>query len=482
MARAGDAVTSMAYFTAQDAASADVCRQEVQAADIYVLIAGFCYGSPVRDRPDVSYTEFEFEVATQAGKPRFAFFLDEKAEGPRDLFTDQHADRQLQFRERVSNELTIARFTNPHQLEMLVHQALIRPQVHLVSEPAEQRTAPAQAFPALAEQAQKRLQDLLTTLQRTGRMMEQVEHSSAKPAGMDDWESFADQDRRHEQIAASVTDPVADLMACSEQAFQAAKDAGEYVRRLSAPHFSGRASKLTSVITVVTELEALSGELAGRVARARAELTERAEDYPGYYRTLCAALSQAYESIGQARRNVTWMKQALDRLLTSEAGSSAAAPPMGQQPNPDVTGSGHSHTKETDAVPVRVLGKAAATPAGAMNAQAGDDQVWIPEGYARRDSVFSVQVDGDSMSGDDIHEGDFVIVDPNQRPDDGDIAVVRTGGPDDTQTLVKRVRLSPSGELQSLDSSNDKYLPMAARSLDRADVEGKVIGVFRRVG
>ena len=480
--RAGDAVTDMAYFAAQDTASADMCRQEVLAADIYVLIAGFCYGSPVRDRPEVSYTELEFEAAAQLGKPRFAFLLEENAEGSRYLFTDKHTDRQLEFRERVNNELSTATFANPDQLETLVYQALIRPQVHRVSPSTEQRTVPTEAFPALAEQAQKRLQNLLTVLQRTGRVMEQVEHSSTKPAGMDNWESFADQDRRHEQIAASVTDPAADLTACSEQAFQAARDAGEYVRRLSARHFSRRASKLASVIKVVTELEAVSGELAGRVAEARDELTERAEDYPDYYQTPCAALSEAYELIDQASRNVTWMKQALDRLLTPETGSSAVAPPTGQRPNPDVTGSSNTRTEETDAVPIQVLGKAAATPSGAMNAQGGDDQVWIPEGYARRDGVFSVQVDGDSMSGNDIHEGDFVIVDPNQRPEDGDIAVVRTGGPDDTQTLVKRVQLSPNGELRSLESSNPRYPAMAAQSLDRPDVQDKVIGVFRRVG
>jgi SOS-response transcriptional repressor LexA len=481
--RAGDVVTDMAYFAAQDTASADTCRQAVGAADVYVLIAGFCYGSPVRDRPDASYTELEFETATQMGKPRFAFLLDENAEGSRYLFADKDADRQLEFRKRVSNELSVATFANPDQLETRIYQALTSPQVRRVSPSGEQHTAPStEAFPALVEQAQKRLQNLLTVLQRTGRVMEEVKYSSTKPAGMDDWESFAAQNRRHEEIAASITDPAADLTACSEQASQAARDAGEYVRRLSARHFSSRASKLASVIKIVTELQAMSRELADRVAETRRELTERAEDYPDYYRTPCAALSEAYELIDQASRNVTWMKQALDRLLTPETGSSAGTSPTGQRPNPDVTGSNITRTVETDAVPIQVLGRAAATPPGAMNAQDGDDLVWIPEDYARRDGVFSVRVDGDSMSGDGIYEGDFVIVDPNQRPEDGNIAVVRTGGPDDTQTLVKRVRLSPNGELQSLESSNPRYPPMAAQSLERPYAQGKVIGVFRHVG
>jgi SOS-response transcriptional repressor LexA len=483
--RAKHAVTDMAYFTARDKAPASVCQEEVLGADIYVLIAGFRYGSTVVDRPEVSYTELEFDTATEANMPRFAFLLDEDAEGPRALFADENADRQQAFRERVNDSgLTTAPFRTPDELGMLLFQALTLPPVHTASTPAERHAArAAPGLPALAGPAQRRLQDLLTVLQRTARVMEQVEHSSAKPAEMDDWESFEDQDRTHEQLAASVTDPAEDLKACSEQAFQAARDAGEYVRRLSAHQFAKRASRLAPIITMVTELEAMSGKLAGKVAEVRDELKERTEDYPDYYRTPWAALSEAYELINQASRNVTWMKQALDRLQqTLEAGNSAAERPAGQQPTLGVARSSDTRTLETDAVSVPVLGKAAANPSGAMNAQGDGGQVWMPLDHAPRDVVFSVLVDGESMSGDGIHEGDFVIVDPSQQAEDGDIALVRMRGPDDTEELVKRVRLSRDGKLRSLESSNSKYPPIRVQSADRPLVEGKVIGIFRTVG
>jgi tetratricopeptide (TPR) repeat protein len=125
--KAGDAVTDMAYFSARWERPAQVCRDAVGAADVYVLVAGFRYGSPVCDRPEMSYTELEHETAEQRGIPRLVFLLGEETYGPAAMFGDlEYGERQHAFRRRLDGSgVTTATVTSPAELETAVLQALI---------------------------------------------------------------------------------------------------------------------------------------------------------------------------------------------------------------------------------------------------------------------------------------------------------------------------------------------------------------------
>jgi hypothetical protein len=126
--RAGDVVVDMKYWTAVDCPPAHEDRERLSSVDVYVLLAGFCYGSLVRDQPEVSYTELEFLTATELGIPRLVFLLSEHTQGPAALFADyQYGARQAGFRQRLQDTgVVTALVDSPDRAETLVFDALTR--------------------------------------------------------------------------------------------------------------------------------------------------------------------------------------------------------------------------------------------------------------------------------------------------------------------------------------------------------------------
>jgi hypothetical protein len=126
---AGHAFVDMADFAAIDQAPAAVCGQRVRDCDVLVGIYGLRYGSPVRDQPEVSYTELEFITATEAAIPRLIFVINAESEElglpPTALFDRKYADRQDAFIQRVKDAgLTLQFFCNPDDLKGLVERSL----------------------------------------------------------------------------------------------------------------------------------------------------------------------------------------------------------------------------------------------------------------------------------------------------------------------------------------------------------------------
>jgi WD40 repeat protein len=141
----------MAYFAARSQRPADVARLEVAKADVYVLIAGFRYGSVVRDRPDLSYPQQEFQQATELRMPRLVFLLDDDGVVPlpaRYLRDVGNGDRQEEFRHRLLEaDVTVVRVSTPQQLESELHHALV--ELRRESRPDD---APVRAAPFMAPQ------------------------------------------------------------------------------------------------------------------------------------------------------------------------------------------------------------------------------------------------------------------------------------------------------------------------------------------
>jgi len=126
---AGYVIVDMADFPAVDQVPAQLCADRVRGCSVYVGVLGTRYGSPVRDMPEVSYTELEFGTATEAGLDRLVFVLDTGADDtgiPVSRLIDQEfGSRQDAFRGRVRDSgLVTGSFANPAGLGQLVERSL----------------------------------------------------------------------------------------------------------------------------------------------------------------------------------------------------------------------------------------------------------------------------------------------------------------------------------------------------------------------
>src|SRR5262249_15324766 len=125
--RAGLSAGDMQFFPAADRPPAAVCQDAVRACGLYVGVFGHDYGSPVRERPDISSTELEFLTALDEREKRglrvFVFLLrgDIRLPGQEQPDPDQAA-----FRSRVLNDhgLTAKFFHDPTSLELEVYHTL----------------------------------------------------------------------------------------------------------------------------------------------------------------------------------------------------------------------------------------------------------------------------------------------------------------------------------------------------------------------
>ncbi len=96
----------------------------------------------------------------------------------------------------------------------------------------------------------------------------------------------------------------------------------------------------------------------------------------------------------------------------------------------------------------------------------------IPPDIAPGGNCFVLRVQGDSMTGAGIQNGDFVIIRQQKTADNGEIVAALIGD----EATVKRFFLE-ADEIR-LQPENDAYAPIYTRE---AEILGKVVGIFRKM-
>jgi repressor LexA len=100
----------------------------------------------------------------------------------------------------------------------------------------------------------------------------------------------------------------------------------------------------------------------------------------------------------------------------------------------------------------------------------------LPAGLWNGRRVFALRVRGSSMIDEGIHDGDYLIVEPRETADSGQMVVAEVDG----GVTVKRLFMEPEGQIR-LQPANPEMLPLVVPAT-RVRVVGAVVGVFRRQG
>ena len=95
--------------------------------------------------------------------------------------------------------------------------------------------------------------------------------------------------------------------------------------------------------------------------------------------------------------------------------------------------------------------------------------------FTRSKNVFVLKVKGESMRDDHILDGDFIVVEPTQVANNGEIVVALVGGDEAT---LKRFYREPAGKIR-LQPANSEMEPIMVPAGD-VKIQGRVLGVLRK--
>jgi repressor LexA len=122
---------------------------------------------------------------------------------------------------------------------------------------------------------------------------------------------------------------------------------------------------------------------------------------------------------------------------------------------------------KVEGVVVPLVGRiAAGSPV--LAAENVEEHVTVPADFATDAEHFALRVEGDSMTGAGILDGDVVVVRSGATADDGDIVAALLPGPAEEEATVKRLKRSRSRVL--LVPENPRLEPV------EMDPEGRILG------
>jgi hypothetical protein len=370
------------------------------------------------------------------------------------------------------------------------------------SRPAAQPTAggrgadPPVTTLSLQVLADRQLQEAFAAVRRAARAMDRVARCVALPIGMTTWDP-ADQQAVHEQLAVSTAGSVASLRDQLREAADTVATAADQAARTAAQAEPGSALPPARVAPTAAALEALSAELVERVTLAHADLADRSATSSIRYRLLLPTLTEAQDEADAACRAAAELRQLLDQRPTrggtrqaaagqSGVGQSGAGSVGAVEPDPHAR---PPRQAEAPAAPVTVTDLTAPLlqPEAAVAAGPGTDMelhdeepMPVPSDLAGK-KVIVMRVKGESMAGDDIHDGYYLVVDTQQRNIAADdIAVFEKEGGGERERFVKRVSVGESEAHYR--SSSPGYPEGTISAADDAHLIGKVIAVARRIG
>ena len=114
----------MEHQAPSSANPAQLSRELVDQADVYVLILGFRYGE-VAVGQDKSFTHLELDRANERGIPKLVLFMaDDHPLTKADVETGPGAERVYELREQVRHEHAVNFFSSPEQLRALLIDGL----------------------------------------------------------------------------------------------------------------------------------------------------------------------------------------------------------------------------------------------------------------------------------------------------------------------------------------------------------------------